>query len=549
MNDTHFQLALGGDLPEAVDQAALVLEQAGAVLEALGEAGNGLQLLISPSYTGEGWASWAGTRGLKAFGVLKDGDTPWPGECVGTLVIDTAIRSAAGEALCNAADLVLAVWDEDVAQRFGAVWELIELCRRHGTPCVWISSRTGTLYWVGSSCFEELEPEKLRGVIAAHGGGPLEPAPDTQTRIPLLKLGQTLRRAFLNKYRAEKAETTPEKDRLLLDSFSMESEGAGCEPARRKLLDKFRAFDKAAVGLNSQYQAVTYWRAVLPFLATVFLAVGFYAETILSVTSMSSGLRAAVAGTGFLIHGLLNLYVFFLSRNRGVKEKQRAFIENRYKAEILRVLIHLAPYGIGVDLRTMCGESDAAAFRRLAAEDRPSEQKLDAASSRTALGHIDEMLQDQISYHRASAERYSRVVTSLDRWNKVIFTVGFVTVILRALLQFYVSLFPLVGSINGADLNGYVRSFANMAALLLPGWASYFATKMNLCNFRYNLDNHTRMSTRLTAVLDRVRGLEERESVPVDVMGFVAEDVSRSMIQEDTMAWEHKLGDFSVTAL
>lgn len=159
------------------------------------------------------------------------------------------------------------------------------------------------------------------------------------------------------------------------------------------------------------------------------------------------------------------------------------------------------------------------------------------------------MLRDQIDYHKASAERYGRIVATLDKWNKVIFAAGFITVILRALLQFYVSLFPLNGLINGVELNSYVTSFTNMAAMLLPAWASYFASKINLCNFRYNLDNHTRTAERLSEVLEQVRGLESRKDLPVDVMETVAEDVSRSMILEDTMAWEHKLGGTSVTLL
>lgn len=545
MSGYNFRLALCGE--PCAEQAKSIESVINAILK---EQVN-LKLTVGSSYTGSGWAEIGVLKDRDVFAVLKDGDTVPVGEHIETLYISTAMRSAIGETICNSADMVLAVWNEDVAQRSGAVWELIELSRRRGAPCVWISSKTGEIYRVGRSSFENYEPDKLADLVSAHKVSPLEPIPDVEAKIPLLGLGKFLRKSYLNRYKANKSETSPNEDRILTDDFSIESEGVGYEPLRKKLLDRFKAFDSAAIALNVQYQAVIYWRAVLPFIANIFLAIGFYTETLLGILSIPVGILSVVAGIGFLIHGLLNLYVFFLSRNKGIRDKQKAFIENRYVAEILRVIIHFLPYGVSADLRALCGgdESVRAAILDAASDSCPKEQKLDEKSGRVALEHVDEMLRDQIDYHKASAERYGRIVAKLDKWNKVIFAAGFVTVILRALLQFYVSLFPLNGLINGVELNSYVTSFANMAAMLLPAWASYFASKINLCNFRYNLDNHTRTAERLSEVLEQVRGLEGRKDLPVDVMGTVAEDVSRSMILEDTMAWEHKLGGASVTLL
>ena len=66
---------------------------------------------------------------------------------------------------------------------------------------------------------------------------------------------------------------------------------------------------------------------------------------------------SVVAGVGFLIHGILNLYVYILSRSETIKGWHQGFLHDRYIAEILRVLIHFEPYGINLNLRKLCGDN------------------------------------------------------------------------------------------------------------------------------------------------------------------------------------------------
>ena len=546
-----FQLAVSGLLPDDRQILHSIKEQFAFIQTHL-PAGQGIQLLVSPSYTGREWISLLDVPEKDIFCFCKREDPQDYPACGSVLWQDTPLRSVLGEAMCDRADLVLAVWDEDVTQAAGASWEMIQLAHKEGTPCLWISAKSGAAYWSHESYYDPLSPAGLEKLCASHQTAAPEPVPDTEKSIPLLSLGAALRRRFLNKYRALQPQTAPEEDRILQDDFSLEAEGAGSEAVRRRILERYQRFDSAAINLNTQYQAIIYWRAILPFVASAFLAVGFYAEPLLSVTGMGSTSRAILAGTGFLIHGLLNLYVYFLSRNEGVREKHRAFLQNRCVAEILRLLIHLVPYGIYTDLRVMCGGSESlrAGIQSLTLDGEPVNMRLDGHSAGKALEHIHEMLADQIAYHNASAARFRRILDRMDKWYKVIFGAGFGVVLLRALLQFYVCISPLTGTINNADLNSFVRSAANMVALMLPAWASYFSSKISLCNFRFTYDNHVRMSQRLGQILAQVDTLRQMgASVPIDVLNSLSEQLAQAMIVEDTMTWERKLQSATVTQL
>lgn len=547
-----FQLAVAGILPEDSqihNEIRQLIERMNGHLSQK-DGAMCIQALISPSYTDLSWKSLIGQE-TPVLGFCKNGDPEWSDVCEKRVWEDTSLRGIVGEVMCNRADLVLVVWNEDVTEFSGASWELIQLAHEKKTPCLWISSRTGMIYWSKDSYYERYNPAVLDRLCDDHQGVVLQPIPDTEKHVPLLSLGIVLRRRFLNKYRALQSEAQPVEDCLLHQNFSLEGEGVGAEGVRRKIKDQFHQFDQAAIALTAQYQAIIYWRAILPFVASIFLAIGFYAESLLSVTKISSAVLAVLAGTGFLIHGLLNLYVFFLSRNSAVKDKHQAFLQNRYIAEILRVLVHFVPYGIYIDLRQMCGgnEETRAAIQNMTLGDEPDIRRVDGNSVMLVLTHVKEMIQDQIAYHNAAAGRYRRILNHLDKWHHVIFSIGFVMVILRALLQFYVSFFPL-GSFNGVNLNSYIRSFANMVALLLPAWASYFSSKTTLCNFRYNYDNHTRMAERLAKTLAQMEELEtKKDSIPLDILNALSEEISQIMIVEDTLAWERKYQSSAVTVL
>ena len=329
------------------------------------------------------------------------------------------------------------------------------------------------------------------------------------------------------------------------------------EAVRRELLDRFKAFDSAAIKYNGRFQAMLYQRSVLPFITTIFLAVGFYAETLVGKT-LSPVLGAAwittfaaiLAGIGFLIHACLNLYVYRLSKSRQVSEWQECFIKNRYTAEVLRIMIHLLPYGVHPDLRRICSSEKALCAKLMHFDDEIELQQVKTSREtvRDMMQHLRELILDQLSYHEASQKRYESVITHLKKWGQVILYIGFVMVLIRGLLQYILVLYP-ISTESIFDLNSITRSFLNMMALVLPAWAGYFSTKAQINNFNYNYNNHTQMKNRLQKVLKRVERILEQEHISVEASNKISEELAEILIHEDIAAWEHQYMNSSIKPL
>ena len=547
-----FQLAITGFLPAEPRFSRQIDELIGQLKAYLYEQRPDmeLQLLVSPSYTGGHWLEHMASTDYRQCGYALQDDADCLSGCAHVIRVDSPLRSVIGEALCNQADLLLMVWDEDVLEFQGASWELIQMAHQRKTPCLWVSSKTGRLYWLQSAYYEAYSPERLRRLCQLFCQEGIESVSGREESIPLLSLGAALRRRYLKKHNASDLSGEIEADHLLENSFDMEGEHPEGAGIWRNLLSRFQRFDQTAIEFNGKYQTVIYWRAILPFVTSVFIAIGFYAENLLGALGLPQKLLGVVAGVGFLIHGLLNLYVYVLSQSAAIRQWHRAFVESRYIAEILRVLLHFSPFGVNVNLRKLCGSNQSAyvTVRRILEQEAPPVQRVDRRSVTVMLVHARELVTEQIAYHTVSARRYSKIVEQLNRWGRLAFGVGFAVTLLRALLQFFLIFFSPQGSVNGIAAGSLIRSGANMLALMLPAWASYFASKASLCNFRYNYENHSRMADLLTGMRDRLTALESTEQeVPIEALNMLAEEIAEIMLIEDAAPWRDQYMGATVT--
>ena len=361
----------------------------------------------------------------------------------------------------------------------------------------------------------------------------------------MLSVGRFFYKRYLRRYKASAKKINAKEDVILREDYALEGRFAAAEPCRRALLNKYLEFDRAAIEQNERYHSALYWRSILPLITSLIVAVGFYGTSVLAaIPIFSLQTWGIIAGFGFLFHGLLNLYVFLLSKSRSVKRSQDQMLNNRRVAEMLRVLIHFVPFGIRLDLRKLCAGDQKlyVGLRRTIQEASPTTVEVSRENSVEAFRHIDEMLSDQIAYHTQSRERYSRLVKHLERWSQVIFYIGFIVIIARAGLQFLMSIpqFPLLPLSlgNGLTPKGFISAFANMAALLMPAWFGYFATKLSLCNFRFNRDNHEKMMHLLEEERRNIEQLRlSIDEVPEVALQAVGENIAEIMLVEDMTLW------------
>lgn len=518
-----------------------------------------LQMLMSASYTSKSWMKWNETYQFPLCSYKMQGDDDNAAQYAQIIRKDTLLRNLIGEAICDKADALIVVWNEDVMEMSGATWELMRIAYDRKVPCIWISTKSQQIYCLWESYYKKYTPQYLSAMSEPLQSSELQPAVIEDKKGWMMTFWEKRRMVYLKKHKAETMVYPSEEDYLLKQDFKMEEETSKGEAVRHVLLDKFNRFDAAAIELNSRFQTTLYQRSVLPFIATIFLAVGFYVETLLGKTvsgivpeaaSVATLLAGLLAGTGFLIHGCLNLYVFRMSKSQNVYRWQSDFVYDRYVAEILRILIHFSPYGVVLNLRKLCGRNRKMymTIKHLTDDAEPAEQNLDRKVVLSILQHMKEMLGDQLAYHEASRNRYKAIVNSLEKWGQIVFYFGFGMVVGRGVLQFALALFPL-NYINGMDMNSIVRSFLNMLALLLPAWAGYFATKAQQNNYRYNLNNHENMLSRLHTMRERVIHAMEQEEIPMEVFDIIIEEFAEIMLVEDTIGWQQQYMNLSVKPL
>ncbi len=549
----NFNLAVIGELPDnqrlydQINELIRLIETS-----VFGGGDPSINVLISPEYTGERWKPFVGNRyPLHGYALAADEDKI--SGCARSVCIESQVRSVIGEKLCDQSDLLLGVWNESVTEMRSATWELMRQAQLMKIPFIWISSKNpDKIYWARESFFEPYSPDRLKELGENLSADIISAAAPEKRKRSLLSVGERLHSRFLNRHKARWSEIPAQKDVLLRGDFTDKDEKS--ESSRRGLLEQFERFDKAAVDNASRYHAVMYWRAILPLIATVFLGLGFYADPVLSFIPGAVTLDVII-GVSFLIHGLLNLYVFLLSRDSSVKKWQRHFLNNRYIAEMLRVLIHFTPYGISLDLRKLSGGDKRihATIRAIVKENENDAVHINKSDAHEILSHVTEMVEDQINYHRLSAQRYKNIVDRLKKWHSVIFKIGFVSVLLRALLQFALIFENKIMSnplALSAGTYSVIKSYANMFAMMLPAWGSYFLSKLGQCGYEYNYQNHKQMEASLSQELKRLQSAKNLgSSVLLESLEAIAERISEIMLVADTGMWHSKMKASKVTLL
>ena len=554
-----FTIAIAGELPDNGALFRQADELLGQIKGYLSPQSGEIQLrfALSPPYTGGAWREWLGRSGCPVSGYLNASCDNGEDRFDHYIRVNSPLRDTLGELLCDRNDLLIVVWNEDVNELDGATWELMRIALRKRMPWLWISSKTGRIYWPDKTSYEPYRPEQLRELCEITTQAEKESDPCEIKDFPLLFIGRRFYKRYLRRYKASAKTVDAKEDLILRDDYELTGQFAAAESSRRILLQQYHHYDNTAIEMGDRYHSALYWRSVLPMITTLIVAVGFYGTSVIAAIPIFS-LRTwgIIAGFGFLFHGLLNLYVFLLSKSKRVKAYQEEMLRNRRMAEMLRVLIHFVPFGISPDLRKLCGGDRRlyASLRRIVLQAEPDSMEITRENSVEMFLHIDEMLSDQIAYHTLSRDRFSRLVNHLDRWSRAVFYIGFCVVILRAGLQFLMSIpdFPLPQLQLGNDLSakGFISSFANMAALLSPTWYSYFATKLSLCNFRFNRDNHQMMMDLLAEEQRNADLLRETiDDVPAEAFSAIGENLAEIMLVTDNSVWTAQYRNTRITHL
>lgn len=461
------------------------------------------------------------------------------------------------EYVVNKSDVVFLLWDGKQNFQEGILWSVLQFCKQKNIPYYLVN--TENLEEVSFSSDSYYVPYREEAVEAyvrkLYDHKEKMPVDDP---IPLMSIWRSFHERFIRKYKLKAKSVPYVEDKLLSADYFLEN-----DPRSRNhaiLAEYFDFYDKKAIEASSLYRASTYFRSILPMLTTIFIAIGFYAETVLTFilgkpSVFGMNFWVIVAGIGFLIHALLNRYASNIAENPRVERFRKDFVEARFIAEYLRIAIHSETYGLQIcNAWLENGMVDAGVRAKLHHIIRQQETVSfvqNVETTKEAIANFEALIADQKAYHENCINRYQLITERLKKMAASLYMIGFVIVISRGFLQFIIpfisSSMNLAKEIHDVKIESFAKSFANMLALVMPAWASYFSSKLNMNGYEWLLKNSQNMKAGFETTQKKLDGLK-RQKYSYQIISDVANDIL-TLTQEDYTGWYQRMESQKFTRL
>ncbi|MCX7773772.1 MAG: hypothetical protein N2376_11740, partial [Clostridia bacterium] len=461
--------------------------------------------------------------------------------------------------LCDQADLAIVLSDDHNP----FILDFVRACKQQAVPAVVLGlASESPMLWTEKSYYDSYEDEKLRHYLDTLMVDILPHIREEHRVLGQRLLWGNLYKKYLKKYKATVDTSKPfTKDTIIDADCTFECLDEPAKATRSSLLEWFYHFDAMGIHYADKYKSSIYLRAVIPLFVTLALAVGFYIETLMSPWSVTlPGTRlqlwSLVAGIGFFTNVMLNLYVYRLSENPTVHSWHKSFIDNRFIAETLRMAVHFIPFGIPVNYLSHvshfgANKKNVRALHRLKCilkEVGLPKTNFCETLSTGCLNSLEELVDDQIEYHKASANRYVKIYNTLKRFGKTVFYIGFSLVLMRGCIQLYLSFSSIQGEWNGKAVQPILKAFTNMLALVFPAWAGYFTSKLSLCNFEGLYNNDTTMIEGLMTIKRMIEDERRKGALSYGDLYSLSRNVTALLLGE-VSEWYSQINTRTVTKL
>lgn len=469
---------------------------------------------------------------IDAAGKPEKADTPVPAASVTSLNgtcgrFDETVTAL--EWIVAQSDLILLLQDGDEKPDSNGVWSALS-GRLDGVFCVGIDAETpGNVRHMAGYFYEPFSAAQLSEYIGTlFSEAPQQAEQTKETPFFLSRLWHGCYRHFIKKYKAQ----------VVYEDNSVKS-----APEQSPYLEeRFKAYDDEANKIAGEYREAIYFRSILPFLSCVFLAVGFYTETLLGIvgkfqiTTNGGTLNVwmIVAGIGFLINGLIGAYTYLMSRSKAVNRRQSDFLNARYVAEFLRIAKEFDPAGVPVSPRFVRDRRLMAGIRSILRAREPHSYAVGRKNAEEIVSRSVALIDGQIQYHERTKARLKKIVDRLGAFREGVFWAGFGFVLLRGALQFAMPFLAtkIGGSHNDIAWVGFIRSFSNMLALVIPAWAVYFSSKLSLNNFSGLYDHSERTLRELRLLRHKAESLAKNQPISYEALMALPKDLLAAQMSE-----------------
>lgn len=436
-------------------------------------------------------------------------------------------------------DIAFALWDGNDSTHDGSVWMFIERCKQNGVPCIWIDiTDYEKSYW-----FKNIYPEPFnREALWQHIDGfyKIDALPEDVSQVQphgylFSKLWARASRSYEKRHGAEPVfdetkaiadnrEPVQFEDVLLHHQdgqFNLERQGMSDGDSEiisenfKFLRGIFHAYEDAADRISPAIRATLFCRTWTPMLSMIFLAAGFYAETMMRFIVGKYNLMLAgrwsvdtwafIAGIGFL----LSAFMFFYNRLNAKPYQSNLdnYIICRYVNEYFRIVLHFVAYGMPVSERVLnrsirdaedpMKQRGAIRVRRLLRMRTPSAVILDAENCANMIEHLSKFFDTQIAYQTVGRKlRFEGLSRSVSNAVAVLLWVNLTVLALRGVFQFIAGSLPQVDTLakdsplywlsyssGGKNVVDFARSFANFAALLIAAWYEKYTRQRDMNHY------------------------------------------------------------------
>lgn len=362
-------------------------------------------------------------------------------------------------------DVLIAVWNGIDSGMVGGTYDIIEYAKGHDIPIVWINSKSPheILFLYGNEPLKEWKAELENAILNL-----LVPSDKENTDRFL--------RTYLNESATPKSHAGLYKALLGMLSFSSKdnlndssnnsSDESMNEFYTSHYFHHYDCADTLATFYRDQYRSCGVIRQLLPFLASIGLALGFYAVLFGGPNGPTDAIKPALtilSSIGFLIQAVCFVLIIITGKVAKKYQWNRKFSDYRALAELLRQMEYLGPAGLVVrGLRAPAFNNNVSVswinwqFRAIIREaGLPSgvisEDKLEELTNILNAG----LLQGQMKYHNSNVNKMRLITERLDKFGTFIYYLGVLIVAVRF-------------GVNAFSFDAFTPKVFNMLSMVIP---------------------------------------------------------------------------------
>jgi hypothetical protein len=380
-----------------------------------------------------------------------------------------------GQVMLGHSDVLIAIWDGEDSGKIGGTSNMVSLALQQNIPVLRIDAKAPhgiSLLHRGPE--DPLWEAGLQGALResltlGKGNGGLFPAAyfcEITGRKSHMRLYQRLVGHFTRKpARSPAPDVEPDENPFFTARYG----------------SYYQSANSLAMYYRDIYRSVGILRQLLPFLASIGLAVGFYATLLIgpvAISTQSAPVLNGISVFGFAVQAICFLLIIVLSRLEKKNRWHQKFLDYRMLAEMLRQMKYLGPSGLvirGLNISAYSSDVNVSwvnwYFRAIVREAGfPALSLSEADLARWADTTVGAILRGQIEYHRSNASVMQRIASRLERFGLRVYYIGIGIMILRAAV-FYFATADTHTTLNEVQ-KSYLTKVFNMLSMVAPLFSS-----------------------------------------------------------------------------